>query len=419
MRADPDRRRRVTVVTSGHLSTCPRMLKAADALADAGHAVHVVATRHEPWATDADADVRSRRDWPLTVVNYSRGERGSIYWPSGMEHRSARALTRAVGIASVPQPIVSRAFARVHSALLHAILAVPGDLIYGGTTGALAAIAEAGRRSGTPYAVDFEDFHSAETSGPGAPFIDALAERIERTVIDRAVFLTTSSEKIAAAYHAKYHITPTVIHNTFPLPAQAPDFSRVAGAPLRVYWFSQTIGPARGLEETIAALGRTGIAAVLTLLGRPHDNFLDALRDAARTQAPRVTLVHRQPAPPDSMVDAARGHDIGLALDHGSPLNRELCITNKALTYILAGVPVLMADTPGQRALGVDLGRGAILVDPRDVGALADAFAAWAESPAALECAKRTAWNAATRRWHWEHEDERGVLRRLVGEALA
>ena len=45
---------RVTVVTSGHLSTCPRMLKVADSLADAGYAVRVVATLHEPWAAETD-----------------------------------------------------------------------------------------------------------------------------------------------------------------------------------------------------------------------------------------------------------------------------------------------------------------------------------------------------------------------------
>src|SRR5947208_11651411 len=68
------------------------MLKAADALAEAGYAVHVVATRHEPWATAADLDVRSRREWPITIVNYCRGERGSTYWRTGIEHRSARML---------------------------------------------------------------------------------------------------------------------------------------------------------------------------------------------------------------------------------------------------------------------------------------------------------------------------------------
>jgi len=89
------------------------------------------------------------------------------------------------------------------------------------------------------------------------------------------------------------------------------------------------------------------------------------------------------------------------------------------LTYILAGVPVVMADTPGQHALGVDLGRGAALVPAGDVDALAAAFAAWALDPAALDCAKRTAWQRAVSRWHWEHDTERGTLDRLVGGVLS
>ena len=52
---------------------------------------------------------------------------------------------------------------------------------------------------------------------------------------------------------------------------------------------------------------------------------------------------------------------------------------------MLAGVAVAMTDTPGQHALGVDLGGAAALVPPGDVDALASAFGQWAEDPAALD----------------------------------
>ena len=52
---------RICVVTAGHLSTCPRMLKAADALAEAGYRVRVVSTQQTDWAAEADLDVRRRR----------------------------------------------------------------------------------------------------------------------------------------------------------------------------------------------------------------------------------------------------------------------------------------------------------------------------------------------------------------------
>jgi hypothetical protein len=395
------------------------MLKSADALAAAGYHVRMIATCHEPWATDTDRDVRSRRSFPVTVINYRRDEDPLSYYQTGARHRTARAAAAAVGVQRAPLRVVAHAFGRVHAEIVDAIAAEESDLIYGGTTGALAAIAEAARRQSTAYGLDLEDLHSGETSGPDAGLADALASRVEQAVVGRAAFITTSSEAIGAVYRDQYGVSPVVVHNTFPLPSREPDFSRTDLDLLRLYWFSQTIGPGRGLETAVAAAGRAGMRAELTLRGRVQAGYLEALCRLASTHAPRLTIIHQQPASPDAMVDLARGFDVGLALEQMEVRNRQLCVTNKAFTYILAGVAVAITDTPGQHSLGVDLGRAAALVPPGDIDVLAAAFARWASDPAALDCAKRTAWDAATRRWHWEHEAERGALYRLVEEALA
>jgi glycosyltransferase involved in cell wall biosynthesis len=414
---------RITVVTSGHLATCPRMLKAADALTADGHRVRVVATRHEPWATAADEDVRARRPWPVTTIDYSRGSSGLTYWRTGVRYRAARATADAVGAARTPFPIVARAFGRVHSELVAAVLAEPADFIYGGTTGALAAVAEAARRQGIRYGVDFEDLHSGETSGGDAETVDRLAARVEARAIADAAFVTTSSEAIAEVYRDERTAAPIVIHNTFDLPATPPDFSRADRSVLRVYWFSQTIGPGRGLEDAVMALGRAARMAPggteLALRGRPQSGYLESLRTLAAEHAPQLQIVHQAPAPPDQMIDLARGFDVGLTLEQMMPRNRQLCVTNKAFTYIMAGVAVAISDTPGQHALGVDLREGAALVPPGDVDALAAAFAGWMREPARLDGAKRAAWQAAVRRWRWDHELERGRLCAAVREALS
>jgi glycosyltransferase involved in cell wall biosynthesis len=210
-----------------------------------------------------------------------------------------------------------------------------------------------------------------------------------------------------------------VIDNAFALPSHAPDLCRVDPARLRVYWFSQTIGPGRGLEDAILALGRAGVGAELALRGRPQAGYVALLEQLASRHAPLVAVVHLPPAPPDAMIECARGYDVGLALEQMAPRNRQLCLTNKAFTYILAGMAVAITDTPGQHALAADLGLAAALVPPGDIDALAAAFKHWAANPAALACAKSTAWAAATRRWHWEHELERGRLLALVREAVA
>ena len=54
-----------------------------------------------------------------------------------------------------------------------------------------------------------------DRAGPGVDHLHALAERIERGVIDGARFLTASSPMIAGAYAAKYGAQVTTIHNTF------------------------------------------------------------------------------------------------------------------------------------------------------------------------------------------------------------
>ena len=393
------------------------MLKAADALAWAGHSIRVVATRFEPWATDADEDVRARRSWRVAVIDRGRQSGALTYWCSGIRQRTARAAAGWMGPARTPIPVAVRAYARLHSEFVSAAVAERADLFYGGTSATLAAVADAARRQGVPYALDLEDLHSAESAAPDADFTHALARRVEGAVVGRAAAITTSSAPIAWAYHARYGIVPRVVSNTFPLPSTPPDFVRRPG-PLRLYWFSQTIGPGRGLEDAIAAAGRAGVEAELHLRGRPADGYVATLEQVRAAHAPRLAIVRHPPAPPDAMVDLARGYDVGLALEQMTVLNHQLALSNKALTYILAGIAVALTDTPGQRVLGVDLGPGRGPVPPGDIGALAALFARWAADPDALLDAKRAAWAAAVGRWHWEHENDRGALCGLVKEIV-
>jgi len=411
------KRGRISIVTAGHISTCPRMLKAADALAGAGYRVRVVSVQHTGWATTADAAVRrARRDaWQWTVVNYDRRRAPSTYVRSGLRARAARALVDRVGPARASLALVVRAQSRAHAELVRAVLAEDADLIYGGTSGALAAVAEAGRRRGTPYALDLEDFHSAEQDeGPAGRLADLLAERVERSVLPGAAFLTASSPAIASAYAEKYGVHAIAIHNTFPLPLKAPDPAPSPGEGLRLYWFSQTIGPGRGLEDAVSAMGLGEIPGELHLRGRDVRDYVDGLTRRAQDAAPGLKIIQHEPAAPDAMIELCAGYDVGLTLEQGHVLNRALCLSNKALTYILAGLALAITDTPGQRPLAQALGAAALLYRPGDVRALAAGLGHWAYDKAALAHAKTGAWEIARQRWYWAHPEERGALLRAV-----
>lgn len=394
------------------------MLKAADALYMAGHQVRVVSTRHVDWATLADDELRKTRSWDWPVVDYHAVNAKALYWKTGVCLKGARMLTSVLGASRSPLPLAAWAHRRAHPELVRAVLAEPSDLIYGGG-GALSIPAIAARKAGVPYALDLEDFHSAEQEdSSSAQLSHALAERIEHAVLKEAVFLTAGSQEIAAAYAAKYDVRPLTINNTFPLPLTEPCYTFSPGNQLRLYWFSQTIGPRRGLEDAVRAMGVAKIPGELHLRGNPSPGYLDTLRHLAVDIAPDLDIVHHDPAPPDKMIDLARGYDIGLALEQPTVFNRKVCLTNKAFTYMLAGLALVFTDTPGQRPLAMDLGEGATLYGSGEIEALAEALKYWSEDKQMLSRAKKASWEAAKRRWHWEHPEERGTLLQAVGSAL-
>ena len=391
------------------------MLKAADALHDAGYRVRVVSTRHVPWAWGTDQQVREQRRWAWQVVDYDRSSARLRQLATGARFRSAQAAANACGPESVPLALGIRGYSRVHDELVAAASAEPCDFVYGGTTGALAAVAAAAQRLGVPFGIDLEDFHSAEQTGPGSALAHALAQRIEGDVLPRATFITAGSPMIAEAYAGKYGLRPRPIHNTFSLNVRTP--ARAEG-PLRLYWFSQTLGPGRGLDDLVTGIGRAGIRAELHLRARPIPAYAAQLTALAGRVAPQLALVFLDPAPPDQMVALAGGYDLGVSVEDGEVLNHRLCLGNKIFTYLAAGVPVLMTATPAQSRLAADLGGAAAIYDNGDIDSLAAIMSRWA-GDASLRCAaSHAARAAAERRWHWEHADDRGALLDAFREAL-
>ena len=182
------------------------MLKAADALACAGYRVRVVSVNHTPWATATDAAVMATRRWAWSVVDYDAVTGPALRRKTGARFKVMQAIARVIGPSRVPIHVAIRAYSRAHDEIVREVTAEPADLIYGGSTGALAAVAESARRLGVPYGIDFEDFHSGEHSGPGSELTNALAARVERHVIPGAAFITAGSPMIAEAYDERYGV---------------------------------------------------------------------------------------------------------------------------------------------------------------------------------------------------------------------
>ncbi len=406
---------KLCVVTAGHLATCPRMLKAADAFLEAGYDVHVVSTRHIDWAWKADQALGRTRNWDWSVVSYERAASPITYLRSGMRYKAACRRVRRIGVGDCALNLAADAYGRVHRELVNAVCNVKPDLIYGGTCGALAAVAEAARKKQVPFALDLEDFHTGELMPSAeAQLVHGLAERIENEVLPAASFLTAGSEAIAAEYRRKYGVTVEPINNVFSLALRSAQ-PTPAQDRLSCYWFSQTVGPNRGLEDVVRALALANVPAGLYLRGQASNAYVHELQQLA-ADAANLDIQHLAPDAPDRMVELCRNYDVGLAVEQPCTVNRALCLTNKAFTYMLAGLAIVISDTEGQRPVANALGENVLRYCPGDVDTLARGLKRWAEDKAALQRAKQAAWEAARHRWHWEHPLESGRLLRLVHE---
>jgi glycosyltransferase involved in cell wall biosynthesis len=389
------------------------MLKAADALQEAGYQVRVVHAEFSDWADEAAPLITAARGWRSELVRWRRRTAPVRYWFSRLRHKVFR-LTTCLGSRFLSLGCWARAACRIAPELVRAAVREPADLIYAGTAGGLAVGFLAARRLGIPYALDMEDFHSQEREG------DCRAHRVMQTVEARvlpgAAFLTASSHPIAEAYAEKYRVHPVPVNNTFPLPSTPPLFDERKARPLRLVWFSQRIGPQRGLEDGVQAAARLGRPVRLRLIGDANPAYTAQL--VSLVNGADVELELLPPCGPDELLRACRENDVGLALEPGFSRNNDIALSNKLLTYMLGGLAVAATATRGQLVPAADLGPGALYYRPGDVNALAAGLKRWAEDSAELVHARRASWEAAKRRWHWEHPLERGALLNAVAQAI-
>lgn len=395
---------RICLVTPSHVASNPRLVKEADALHAVGHTVHVVAHRYYPVIDAQDAAIYSQARWTRTVVDFTRGP--GPRWAKLRRRFIRLAISRGLRITA------ARAACAHHAAvpaLISAAVRFPADLYIGHCLAGLAAAAGAARRTGARHGFDAEDFHSAETRETEESADErALITALERACLPSCSTFTAASPLIARAYRETYNLRmePVPVLNVFPL-SQAPSVAPSClspGSPLRLYWFSQTIGAGRGLEALVTALGRMTTPVSLHLRGLPAPGFREILQTLAKTRGWRGQIEFLPFGHADEMPRLAAGYDLGLSLEQRIPRNRDLCLTNKIFTYLLAGLPVALSATSAQDALRPELGDAALSLLLEDPEACADTLDSFARSAARRATARAAAWHLGQTRFNWDRE---------------
>ncbi len=184
----------------------------------------------------------------------------------------------------------------------------------------------------------------------------------------------------------------------------------VAATPSLI-WFSQTIGPGRGLETLLEALKETSIPVELHLIGECVPGYDQELEKAFPKANGHRLLIH-PPVRHALLPTTIAGHRIGLAIELRHPESRNKTITNKILQYLQAGVQVLATATDGQQEVAVHFPGNIGLVPPDDPAA----WAASLESLLQTEPDRETTRHTFDRLFSWEAQEKK--LLTLVANAL-
>ena len=401
--------RRFCLVTSAHVSNNPRLVKEADALLASGADVRVVSLATVPALLDVDRQMAVEHGWRLVHVDGSRMGTHQARWiaRAALQVLAARMFDRGLRW----RRVADMAASRMSRELASAAAGEPSDVVIGHTLAALPAAGIAARRRSARLGFDAEDLHAEEASkGHGDVARRTLATAVESHWLPRCDYVTASSPGIADELAARYDIArPQVILNAFPRAMRQRRTSVVdrSSSHPTLYWYSQTIGPDRGIGEALNAMAGLPFPIELHLRGEPDAGYAEHLSVRATELGLRDRVVIHAPAPAEEMVAIAAQHDIGLAAEQPVCLNRLLCATNKLFTYLLAGNAIAATDTPGQRDILAASPGAAILYAHGDVDSLRAGLWSMLASPERLARAREASLKAALSRFSWEHEAPR------------
>jgi hypothetical protein len=215
------------------------------------------------------------------------------------------------------------------------------DLIMAHSYGAMYPAYFFSKKHKIPFIFDIEDYHPGESINKDAINERSRREFLMRSILPKSKALTYASELIGA--HSleliKTYPKHILLLNSF----SADDFKtpiRKNKDKIQCVWFSQHIGPNRGLEQIFES------AKYLThmefhLIGNRNQDYLSTI-----VLSDNIIL--------HDIMEQSKLHaflasmDIGLALEPGRDLNNSIALSNKIITYAQAGLFILATDTLGQ-----------------------------------------------------------------------
>lgn len=329
-------KKRICLITPGHLASNPRLVKEATALQQTGLDIHIIFSQYVRYLIGHDQRIlESNPAWTYEFLDWtgsSLGSRMIRYCSAVMQKLTNR-----------PESKINRNFRWQ----LKKAVRCRADLYIGHNLAALPVAVLAAKKNGVKSGFDAEDFHRHQITDDMNDERVKLAIRIEKKYIPQLDYLTAAGDAIAEKYRALFKMDVLSICNVFPKRIQTV-IPKHTTSPLKIFWFSQMIGPRRGLEEAILGIGLSEARIELHLLGEIRPPYKDSLHHMVVTHAGNCSLHFHPTMFPDDIFQFGEQFDIGLASEPGFSMNNKLALSNKLYTYLQCGLALAVSHTIAQ-----------------------------------------------------------------------
>lgn len=401
------RQSRIVLISGSSLCHNPRVMKAATTLAHGGYDVHVLGA----WL---DAELKARDQAMIRQAPFHFEPVFDVTLP-GLHRIATHTLRRARRKAANTAYALTGWQSRDQlgygiGRLLARSRALAADLYIAHSEPALYVawrLMQDGRRAG----VDMEDWFSEDLlpeSRRGRPL--ALLRFLERELLVRGAYASCPSRVLSEALAKEYGgKPPIVLYNAFPWADRgAIDGGRKDRrnpAVASICWYSQTLGPGRGIEDLVGAMPLLTCEAEIHLRGRAAPGMVDWIRGRIPERWRQRVFFHPLVANAELLSRIAE-HDIGFAGEMPYCRSRDLTVTNKILHYLLGGLAVVASDTAGQREVAMQAKDAVAVYESGNPAALANSLDGLLASHALLAHAKSTALQVARDFLCWEGQEQ-------------
>lgn len=395
----------ILILIGGHLCTAPRPQKEADTLANAGHTVTVRGFWFDPALVARDRQLLAEKKWRFEPILDFQPVHRWRNLNTRLHRRFARASFKRFGVFS---PVLLGYGAH---AMLKVARQMQADLTIVHSEAGL-WVGHHLLKAGFQVGVDFEDWFSEDLlPGERAARPIARMKDFECNLLKHCGYCTTTSHALAEALSKAYQSpVPSVIYNTFSwaerqqIDGQIKDRQDLSLSSL--HWFSQTIGPGRGLETLFQALPLLNQSVEVHLRGDCLPIHRQWLESVIPENWSKRIFIH--PTVPNSeLLSRIAEHDIGLALESSDIPSRNLTITNKLFQYLQAGLAVVATDTAGQREVFSKFPEIGAMVAEKNPETLANTLNTLLSDSRALAAAKTYSLHASQTSFCWEKQSER------------